>query len=216
MSSTPLSELPPDSRTPSGKRIAVSVVVAIAAAAVILVAAVLPAEYGIDPTGIGRALGLTAMRQPVRTFEVKDVIGGNENVREVEVPSFNDPGPLPNPAVHQVEERPVQTRTMEITLPPEGETEIKAMLAESKVILYTWAVDRGAIYSDMHGHDPAAGSEFFVRYREDQEGSGATGSLVAPFGGEHGWYWLNYNDFPVKVTLTITGFFDEIIDYGIH
>ncbi len=183
----------------------------------ILVTAVLPAEYGIDPTGIGRALGLTELNAaPTRSFEVKDVLAGNAGVREVEVPDFNDPVPLPNPAVHQSEDRAIETRTMTITLPPDGETEIKTVLRESKVVVYHWETDRGAIYCDLHGHDPEAGSEFFVRYREDQEGSNVTGSLVAPFGGEHGWYWLNYNDFPVTITLTVTGFFDDIKDYGIH
>jgi hypothetical protein len=68
----------------------------------------------------------------------------------------------------------------------------------------------------LHGHDPAAGQEFFVRYREDQEGATeATGSLVAPFAGEHGWYWLNIHDGPVTIELTVTGFYDDIVDYGI-
>jgi hypothetical protein len=207
----------PDSPPPSGKRIARSAVVAILVAAVLLVVAVLPAEYGIDPTGAGRALGLTELNAgATRTFEVKDVLAGNEGVREVEVPAFNEPVPLPNPAVHQSEDRPIQTRTMTITLPPEGETEIKTVLRESKVVVYHWETDRGSIYCDLHGHDPEAGSDFFVRYREDQEGSNVTGSLVAPFAGEHGWYWLNYNEFPVVITLTVTGFFDDIVDYGIH
>lgn len=211
-----MASTPPDLQPPSGKRIARSVVIAIIVAAVLLVTAVLPAEYGIDPTGIGRALGLTELNAPpTRTLEVKDVLGGNEGVREVEVPSFNEPVPLPNPAVHQVEERPIETRTMTITLPPEKETEIKTVLQQSKVIVYSWQTDRGAVYCDFHGHDPEAGSEFFVRYREDQEGAAATGSLVAPFAGEHGWYWLNYNDFPVTITLTVTGFFDDVKDYGI-
>ena len=212
-----MSSTGPLSPAPSGKRIARSVVIALVVAAVILVTAVLPAEYGIDPTGIGRALGLTELNAaPTRSFEVKDVLAGNAGVREVEVPDFNDPVPLPNPAVHQSEDRAIETRTMTITLPPDGETEIKTVLRESKVVVYHWETDRGAIYCDLHGHDPEAGSEFFVRYREDQEGSNVTGSLVAPFGGEHGWYWLNYNDFPVTITLTVTGFFDEIKDYGIH
>jgi hypothetical protein len=212
-----MSSTGPVSPAPSGKRIARSVVIALVVAAVILVTAVLPAEYGIDPTGIGRALGLTALNAaPTRSFEVKDVLAGNAGVREVEVPDFNDPVPLPNPAVHQSEDRAIETRTMTITLPPDGETEIKTVLRESKVVVYHWETDRGAIYCDLHGHDPEAGSEFFVRYREDQEGSNVTGSLVAPFGGEHGWYWLNYNDFPVTITLTVTGFFDDIKDYGIH
>jgi hypothetical protein len=212
-----MSSTGPSSPAPSGKRIALSVVTALVVAAVILVTAVLPAEYGIDPTGIGRALGLTELNAaPTRSFEVKDVLAGNAGVREVEVPDFNDPVPLPNPAVHQSEDRAIETRTMTITLPPDGETEIKTVLRESKVVVYHWETDRGAIYCDLHGHDPEAGSEFFVRYREDQEGSNVTGSLVAPFGGEHGWYWLNYNDFPVTITLTVTGFFDDIKDYGIH
>ncbi len=207
---------PPEWQPPSGKRLALSVIAAAAVAVIVLATVVLPAEYSIDPLGVGRALGLTALRAPARAFEVTDVLGGNENVREVEVPDFGEPVPLPNPAVHQEEAGPAATRVVELTLPPDGETEIKTVLKQNKVVLYSWKVDRGAIYSDFHGHDPAAGDEFFVRYREDQEGSGSSGSLVAPFGGEHGWYWLNYNEFPVKVTLTVTGYFDDIVDYGIH
>ena len=89
------------------------------------------------------------------------------------------------------------------------------VLSEGKMILYDWSVDRGDIYSDFHGHDPTISSDFWVRYREHQEGSSGSGSLVAPFGGEHGWYWLNYNEYPVTVTLTFTGYFDDVIDYGI-
>jgi hypothetical protein len=211
------SEPSPDWQAPSGKRIAMSVGIALAVAAVVLVVAVLPAEYGIDPTGIGKALGLTELNAPAsRTIEVRDVIGGNERVREVEVPAFNEPVPLPNPAVHQAEDRPIQTRTMTLTLEEGQQTEIKTVLQESKVIVYHWQTDGGLVYSDLHGHDPAAGQEFFVRYREDQEGATeATGSLVAPFAGEHGWYWLNIHDGPVTITLTVTGFYDDIVDYGI-
>ena len=190
--------------------------IAVVVAAVVLVTAVLPAEYGIDPTGIGRALGLTALSAPSRTLEVTDVLGGNERVREVEIPDSASrcrcripPSTKTRPA------RPRRAR-MTITLPPESETEIKTVLRKNKVIVYSWQTDRGSVYCDYHGHDPDAGSDFFVRYREqDEGGSNVSGSLVAPFGGEHGWYWLNYNDFPVTITLTVTGYFDDIIDYGI-
>jgi hypothetical protein len=207
----------PGWQAPSGRRIALSVVVAAVVAAIVLVVAVLPAEYGVDPTGIGRLLGLDALNAPAsRTIEVRDVIGGNERVREVEIPAFNEPVPLPNPAVHQVEDRPIQTRTVTVTLDVDQETEVKTVLRASKVVEYTWKTDGGLVYCDMHGHDPAAGQDFFVRYREDQEGATeATGSLVAPFDGEHGWYWLNLHDGPVTITLTVTGFFDDVIDYGI-
>ena len=88
-------------------------------------------------------------------------------------------------------------------------------MTAGKMILFDWSVDQGTIYSDYHGHDPALGPDFWVRYREQMEGSEGDGSLVAPFDGEHGWYWVNYNEYPVTVTLTVAGYFDDIIDYGI-
>ncbi len=207
----------PGQEPPTGRRLARSVVIAAVAAAVALVAFVLPAEYGIDPLGIGGALGLTALseQQGTRTFEIVDVVGGNEQVVQVEVPDFGEPVPLTNPAVHQAEPAAARTETFNIEIPAERETEVKLVLATGKAALYSWHVDRGTIYSDFHGHTPDAGPNFFVRYFEHQEGAGGSGSLVAPFDGEHGWYWLNYNDFPVTVTLTVSGYYDDIIEYGL-
>jgi hypothetical protein len=53
----------PDSSeaTPSGAALARSTLLALVIAGVLLVTCVLPAEYGIDPTGVGRMLGLTQM-----------------------------------------------------------------------------------------------------------------------------------------------------------
>jgi len=200
----------------SEKSLVKATVIAIVAAAVILTTIVLPSEYGIDPTGIGGALGLTQLNaEPVQTIEITDIIGGNAVLREVEIPAFGEPTPLPNPAVFQDQETPPQTRTMEITIPGDAETEVKLVMQEGKAAVYSWAVDQGDIYVDFHGHDASFGPDFFVRYKEQQEGSGNNGSLTAPFSGEHGWYWLNYNEYDVVVTLTVTGYFDDVIDYGI-
>ena len=200
----------------SEKSLVKATVIAIVAAAVILTTIVLPSEYGIDPTGIGGALGLTQLNaETVQTIEITDIIGGNAVLREVEIPAFGEPTPLPNPAVFQDQETPPQTRTMEITIPGDAETEVKLVMQEGKVAVYSWAVDQGDIYVDFHGHDASFGPDFFVRYKEQQEGSGNNGSLTAPFSGEHGWYWLNYNEYDVVVTLTVTGYFDDVIDYGI-
>jgi hypothetical protein len=48
---------------PSARRIVAATAVALLVAAAILVVAVLPAEYGIDPLRTGRLLGLTALSQ---------------------------------------------------------------------------------------------------------------------------------------------------------
>ena len=46
---------------PTSRQLLRSSAIAAAAAILILATVVLPAEYGIDPTGAGRALGLTRM-----------------------------------------------------------------------------------------------------------------------------------------------------------
>ena len=205
----------PDFKPPSGKRIAQSAVAALVVAIIVLVTVILPAEYGVDPTGIGRVTGFLELGQePTRTLEIVDVTGGNETVFEAEIPDFGQPVPLPNPEIHQDSDQPARTETFQVTIDAERETELKTVLETGKVILFTWQVDRGTIYSDFHGHDPAVSSDYWVRYKEHQEGSGDNGSLVAPFAGEHGWYWLNYNEYPVTVTLTVTGYFEEVIDYS--
>lgn len=184
-------------------------------AAVLLVLFVLPAEYGIDVTGVGKALGLTELATSTRTIEILDITGGNESITQVAIPDTGDPVPLPNPAVYQNEAMPPETRTLQIMIPAEGETEVKVRMQTGKVIVFSWATDRGDVYVDYHGHDPAISADFWVRYNEQQEGAGNSGSLTAPFAGEHGWFWLNYNEYPVTITLTVTGYFDDIIDYGI-
>lgn len=46
---------------PSTRALVRSTLIALAVAAAVLLTVVLPAEYGVDPTRIGRALGLTQM-----------------------------------------------------------------------------------------------------------------------------------------------------------
>src|SRR5690606_31752466 len=49
---------------PSRKKLWIGTGIAAAVAAAVLVVFVLPAEFGIDPTGAGRALGLTKLAEP--------------------------------------------------------------------------------------------------------------------------------------------------------
>lgn len=204
---------PFEAAPPTAKRLTVSIAAAIIGAAMLLVLVVLPAEYGIDPTGIGGAMGLTAISAPTKKLEVRDVVGGNEKVREIAVPDPGQPIPLPNPAVIQLKQVDPPTRSLTVVLQPDQQTEIKAIMDSAQVILYSWKAD-GEVYTDFHGHDPSMG-EGFVRYEEQQTGHEGHGSLVAPFSGEHGWYWLSLSDKPVTITLKVTGYFSDIKDYGI-
>lgn len=211
-----MADVPPspyERQPPGNRRLALGIGAAFLAAVLILVLFVLPAEFGIDPTGIGRATGLTAISGPTRTLVIRDVVGGNEKLREVGLPDPGEPTPLPNPAVAQIKPDVPQSRTVTIDLGVDEKTEIKTVLDEAQVILYSWKAEGGEVYTDFHGHDPALGKGF-VRYEEQQSGSSGQGSLVAPFAGEHGWYWLNVAEGPVRITLSVTGYFKDIKDYG--
>ena len=70
------------------------------------------------------------------------------------------------------------------------------------------------MYTDFHGHEPSAG-EAFVRYEEQQSGNEGHGSLVAPFSGEHGWFWLNISEQPVTIKLEFAGYHRQMKDYGL-
>ena len=55
------SDMPTRAELPTSAQLIKSTIIAIITAAIILVTIVLPAEYAIDPTGIGRMLKLTEM-----------------------------------------------------------------------------------------------------------------------------------------------------------
>jgi hypothetical protein len=206
-------------RTRIWKALAVAVLVALVA----LFTIVLPAESGFDPTRIGKLLGLTAMSGKAKTEQsldevIADVIGGNDNLTATAGSEPMQPLPLANPAVSQLEATAPKTETITVKLGFDEKTEIKAQMQKAKVIVYDWQVEGGEVYVDFHGHDPTKGDDYWVRYEEAGQEQGITGrhgSLVAPFNGEHGWYWLNASEHPVTIRLTVTGYYDKLIDYGL-
>lgn len=206
---------PYESNPPSAKSVLISVVLALLGAAVVLVTIVLPAEYNIDPTRIGAALGLTAMHVPAKTVKVTDVVGGNEKYRDVAIPDFGQPVPLPNPAVFQKKTAPSRAEMVTITLQPGQQTEIKVLLKTGQMVMFSWQAEGGQVYTDFHGHEPGAGDDLWVRYEEQQSGTEGSGSLVAPFEGEHGWFWLNVSEQPVTINLSVNGYYEKVINYGI-
>lgn len=196
---------------------------AAAVAVVLLFTVVLPAEYGYDPTRIGGALGLTAMHGDAAGEQdldavIDDLLSANDNLDPAAAIDPMTPLPLPNPAISQVEATPPKTETMRVQLGFDGRTEVKVVMQKAKAIVYSWKVLDGEVYVDFHGHDPARGKNFWVRYEEAGQEEGVTarnGSLVAPFDGEHGWYWLNVSQDPITIELTVTGYFDRLVDYAL-
>jgi hypothetical protein len=165
-------------------------------AAAILVGAVLPAEYRLDPLGIGAATGLLEMSGP------KEV--------EVALPASEGAN-----AVARVHDAALRTDTVEIKLAPAGDPdqrsdlEWKVRMKEGATLVYSWTADAPAeeFYSDLHGETPPAPEVKVATYKKGV-GTGFHGSVVAPFDGIHGWYLQNQSEHPVTVHLTLSGFYE--------
>jgi hypothetical protein len=162
------------------------------------------------------ALGLTNVAQGAGSSDATptDPLAGRISAAAIAGPE--QPIPLPNPAVFQAAAQPARSDTVTITLAPGGKTEVKAVMLVNKVITYTWKADQGVVYVDFHGHSPDwTNKKAFVRYLEAKDGVAAdSGSLVAPFSGEHGWYWVNKQDRTATITLTVTGYHESVKSYG--
>ena len=67
-------DMPTRAELPTTRQLLRSTAIAVVSAAAILVTIVLPAEYGIDPTGIGTALGLAEMGE-IKTQLAEEAAG---------------------------------------------------------------------------------------------------------------------------------------------
>jgi len=108
-----------------------------------------------------------------------------------------------------------KSETLTITLDLDGTVEYKALMEQGDTLAFRWSTDGSDVYYDFHGHDDAFGPEFFTRY-EEGEGVERSGAIMAPYSGQHGWFWLNLGDGPTTITLEVFGFFDEVIEIDLE
>lgn len=167
-------------------------VVSIVAAVLLLILVVLPAEYGIDPTGVGAWSGLT---QLAAAGEAKPA-----------------PQPLPPGTAETAIRRdsPYRMDQTTLTLASGEGAEIKATMRQRDRFVFTWTAQGGLVDFDMHGEAAGAkGGEYSSYWKEDQQTS-ANGSFEAPFDGTHGWFWQNLGASPVTITVKTSGFYEKI------
>ena len=205
---------------PTSSQLLRSTGIAIAAAAVILVTVVMPAEYNIDPTGVGGVLGLTEMGEIKAQLAEEAESDRFMLEQEAAQPQSSlSPGVLDAifglfvgtahaqeaPAVAPAA-APVWTDEITFTLEPGKGTEIKLVMAEGAVAQYDWAVTGGAVNFDTHGD--GGGNE--ISYEKGRVVKADAGDLTAAFTGNHGWFWRNRGDSPVNMTLRVAGAYSEI------
>ena len=201
-------------KQPSTAQLLKASAIALLCALTILVTAVLPAEYGKDPTGIGAALGLTALYSAEEKVSESPAVIDSATSTPLAVPSqppltATDPTQSFNPDAVRAQSTAFRSDEMSVTLEPGKGAEIKAKMLEGASFVFGWVSVGGPVNFDMHGEKPNDGDKF-TSYWLDNQKTEAHGRFVAPFTGAHGWYWKNKGTVPVTITVKVSGYFEPL------
>lgn len=220
----------PDELPTSGQLVR-STIIAAATAAVLLVTVVLPAEYGIDPTGVGRLVGLTEMGE-IKASLAEEAAEDERAARE------RQPQPAPDrrsdasgpflPALLDLLVPPAAAATLPpgipagairaalpvaeaaksdettVTLRPGEGAEVKLDMRKGAKATFAWKAEGGVVNFDTHGEPHDAPSDT-LSYEKGRGVAGDEGVLEAAFDGNHGWFWRNRGKEPVTIRLRTSG-----------
>jgi hypothetical protein len=197
-------------QAPSKQKILIATVIALLAAMVLLFTIILPAEYGVDPLGTGRALGLTQLASagaeaaPTAATSPTSVAPGT-SVTVIQN-AFHA-----QPAGYKVDSREIQLAG------GEG-MELKYYLAQGAGMVYSWTSNE-TLFFEFHAEPdtkPAgAADDYYETYeKDDQVGAKqGHGTFIAPSSGIHGWYWENQSGAPATIKLVTAGFYESILEF---
>lgn len=179
---------------------------AAAAAGAILVAVVLPSEYAIDPTGIGRTLGLTEMGEIKQQLAAEAAADAAMDARAAPQAAATTAaaGVQPGTAAPAAAGRSDTTR---VTLAPGEGAEVKVTAGKDVKIAFDWKIEGGVVNYDTHADAPGIS---YHGYGKGKGSAGEQGTLVAAFDGKHGWFWRNRSDAAVTVVLKTQGAYSEV------
>lgn len=193
-------DFPHRSELPSTAKLVKSTVAAAAAALVILLTAVMPAEYGIDPTGIGGLLGLKKMGE-IKMSLAREAAAG-QSAAQTAAPAADLRMAAAAPEKPAAAGKP-RSDELKLTLAPNQGAEIKVELAKGRQVKYSWVSSGGKANYDVHGDSEKLGISYHGYSKGSQQR--AEGVLKAAFDGHHGWFWRNRTKAPLTVTLKVTG-----------
>jgi hypothetical protein len=175
-------------------RIAVAAGFALLVAGLVLVLFILPAEFAVDPLGIGAKIGLLPLGVVGQQVEALETAKGTGTAAAAG-------------AVIVAQEKPFQHETVDFMLAPGEGMEYKYRLDQGESLLYSWTSTAPVDY-ELHAEPDGAPRGYAQSYEKIPQKTGASGTLTAPFPGIHGWYWENKTGQEVTVTLTASGFYN--------
>jgi len=160
----------------SGPALIKATLIALVLAAIVFVTTVMPAEFNSDPTGIGKALGLTAIAEAEEENEVQFSVSNGE----------------------------LREDTIEIIVPAGKGIEYKLFMNQFQKVEYEWLSVGDALYFDLHGEPEGDTTGYFESYAIATLAE-MKGSFTAPFTGTHGWYFKNSSSDDIEILLQLKG-----------
>jgi hypothetical protein len=206
--------LPSKDELPSNIQLIKATVGSAVVALVLLITCILPAEYAVDPTGLGKAFGLMEMGEI--KIQLENEAQSEQASTEPQVQALAAEKPETQPASLSTQtadgsgesvnvNAPFEVR--KIVLKPTKAAELKLIMKKGTVVSYEWSVDKGHVNYDTHGDNASTN---YHGYGKGKAVKGDQGMLEAAFDGKHGWFWRNRSKETTTITLKVEGDFSDI------
>ncbi|WP_420563958.1 transmembrane anchor protein [Thalassobaculum sp.] len=188
---------------PNSAQLLRSTLIALAVAIVTLVTVILPSEYSIDPTGVGRLLGFAEVggteqqlaAEATQGRKTQHGTGDQSSALDVILGLF----------VSTAHAQEAWRDEAAFTLGSGEPIETKMVMKKGETVEYEWTAEGGRMNFDLHGH----GGGNSVTYEKGRGQTSGKGSFTATFDGEHGWFWRNRDSSDVTVMLKVRGEYSE-------
>ena len=198
------------------KELIKSTLIAVIIGGIVLVTAVLPAEYNIDPLGTGELLGFNklyvndareAVEVSVKESPVKNLIFKPLHIKKLgSSPAVPKPIEANNPP--PTKQSTSKTDSIDVLIPAGKGVEFKFKALKHASIKYDWSTShKDIVFIDFHGEvktEKKSKSVFFESYTLAYANNMA-GTFTAPFEGKHGWYFKNENAADVMIKIHLKG-----------
>lgn len=189
---------------PSFMKLLLVALLSVAATVLTLFLLVLPAVYGIDPTGFGTKLGLADKSSPITSAVLKSA--KSEAITPVQTAASQ---PMPNLAEQASPNLEAHQETFVLTVAPKQNLSFTIYMERDYDLDYHWATDGKPLYAELRGENPTIKNSKVKVFGKLTE-SKAKGFFIPPFTGNYSLYWENKTDKAITVRLTAKGVYKVI------
>jgi len=194
------------------KSIIKAIAIAFICGMALLIVAVLPAEYGIDPIGTGKLFGFSKLYVPDEDDNNLQAMVSNTNIPLVKIEKVGSGPNVPRPVEADYpapdKQLPIREDQTEVIVPAGKGIEFKINVLKYGTVKYEWTTqNRELLYFDFHGEvkQKVKTKQTYYDSYTIANANNMAGSMLAPFEGSHGWYFKNNTEQDIVVNLKLKG-----------